>query len=67
MKKIFKIYGLDCVSCKFKIEKLLNDIEGINAEIDFESEIAKVEFNNIKAQEVFLKKIKEAGYQAVEI
>lgn len=67
MKKIFKIYGLDCVSCKFKLEKLLDDIEGLNAEIDFESEIAKIEFYNLEAQEKFLKKVKEAGYQAVEI
>ncbi len=67
MKKIFKINGIDCVSCKLKLETLLNEMKGVNAEIDYDTKIATIEFPDALSQENLLKKIKAAGYDAIEL
>lgn len=67
MKKMFKINGIDCVCCKIKLENLLKEIKGVNAKIDFDTEIATIEFLDKQSEKVLLEKIKSAGYDAIEI
>jgi copper chaperone CopZ len=49
-KKIYKLEGLDCSYCSTKIETELNNIEGINASVNFASSklTVKSEINSNK-------------------
>lgn len=58
MRKIFLLNGIDCPNCSLKIENKINDLDGVNfskinlvtqtVEIDFEIEVEKNLFENVK-------------------
>ena len=70
MKEIkLKIEGMHCTGCSNRLEKVLNNIEGVtSAQVNFDEKSAIVNFDEGK---VTIEKIKEniedAGFSAEEI
>lgn len=63
-KIVLKIKGMNCASCAARLEKSLNNIEGVyNAKVNFGFESAHISLNpNKVTKEILVKIIKETGY-----
>jgi P-type Cu+ transporter len=60
------IVGMTCASCARRVEKKLNEVEGVEATVNFATERATVEFEpGTVAPERLTKAVEAAGYQAV--
>jgi Cu+-exporting ATPase len=63
----FQIYGMTCVACAARIEKALNKLEGVQATVNFASEVARVSYTpGLAGAELLLSTIRKAGYEASE-
>lgn len=62
-KKTIIINGMHCASCATKIEKSLNEIEGVKATVNFAASKAYAECDKAKEDEI-VKKIEDLGYKA---
>lgn len=68
MDSELKLLGMTCVNCAAKIEKTLNEIDGVQASVNFATEKAHVVFPQDKIQlEDLIKAIQGVGYQAFAI
>ena len=67
-KTILPIKGMHCASCAVTIEKSLKKVSGVkNANVNFASEKASVEFDSTKTNESYLEKaVKDAGYEVIK-
>lgn len=59
-----KIEGMACGHCKAAVEKALNAIEGVEAQVDLAAETAVVQTEGVSA-EVLKKAVEDAGYEVV--
>jgi len=60
------IVGMTCASCASRVEKNLNQLEGVDATVNFATERATVEFDPVAvAAEDLAAAVEAAGYQAV--
>src|SRR5262245_13490281 len=60
------IEGMTCASCANRIEKRLNEVEGVTATVNFATERAAVEYDPASvAPEQLVGAVEEAGYGAV--
>ncbi len=66
MKKLFKINGIKNLGCKLKIEKSLNKLHAVEAELNIQTQIATIQMPKYMEKYV-LKKIKKMDYDAIEI
>lgn len=68
-KTTLKILGMNCKSCAKVIKYGLEEETGLkNADVDFNSAKAYLEFDSVKINLLKIKnKIKELGYDALEI
>lgn len=66
-KETIRISGMSCAACAARVEKVLNNLEGIkNAAVNLAVEKAVVEYdNNIISIEDIIDAIKKLGYDAV--
>lgn len=67
MKDIkLKIEGMHCTGCSSRLEKVLNNIEGVEkAKVSFEEEEAVITYDNDKVSEKqLIIEIEEAGFKA---
>jgi Cu+-exporting ATPase len=63
----FQICGMTCVACATRIEKALNKLEGVQATVNFASEVARVSYTpGLASTELLLSTIRKAGYEASE-
>jgi Cu+-exporting ATPase len=63
----FQIYGMTCVACAVRIEKGLNKLEGVRAQVNFATETARVRYvPGLAAVEQLAATIRTAGYEASE-
>jgi Cu+-exporting ATPase len=63
----FQIYGMTCVACATRIEKVLNQIPGVEAAVNFASETARVRYvPGLATPELLAGAIRKAGYEASE-
>lgn len=67
MKKLVKVFGIDCLECKAKIENSLEQLAGVSAEVDMEKELVLITMPTQVSDEVLLEKILQAGFRAVVI
>ncbi|MGH2799820.1 MAG: heavy metal translocating P-type ATPase, partial [Thermoleophilaceae bacterium] len=59
------ISGMSCASCVARIEKKLNQLEGVDASVSFATETASVDYDaGTVAPERLVEAVEEAGYQA---
>lgn len=67
MKKVIKVEGMSCGHCQSKVEKALNNIEGVDAKVDLKKKTATVTSVSDISDEVFRNAITEAGFSFVSI
>lgn len=63
-----KIEGMHCDGCAKRLEKVLNNIEGVeNAKVTFEEKYASVEYSeeNVDIEEI-KEAIVDAGFEVIE-
>jgi len=59
--------GMTCAACAARIEKVLNKLEGVHAEVNFASETARVRYlPGLSSVEQLTTAIRKAGYDASE-
>ena len=59
-----ELEGMTCASCAARIERKLNDLEGVEASVNLASEKAAVRFDERAAVEDLLHAVESAGYAA---
>ena len=65
MKKLVKIYGMHCLQCAIKVQDALNATPGVEAEIDYDKQIATVTTNKNVTDSMILSAISSCGYDGV--
>ncbi len=67
MEKKINISGMTCGHCSARVEKALNEIEGVEASVDLENAFATVKSNHIISDDVIKHVVEEAGYTVESI
>jgi len=67
MKKTMIVEGMMCVKCKGRVEKVLNAIEGVQAEVDLAAKTATITLTRDVADEVLAAAVTDAGFKVVSI
>lgn len=67
MKKIIVINGMSCGHCQARVEKALNEIEGVEAKVELKKNRAIVTLANVIEDQILSQAVTEAGYEVVSI
>lgn len=67
MKKVLKIEGMMCSHCTGRVDKALNDMDGVKATVSLEGKSAEVELTKDVSDEALVKAVTDAGYEVVDI
>ena len=67
MKKVLKIEGMMCNHCTGRVEKALNDLDGVTAEVSLEGKSATVTLSKEVSDETLVQTVTDAGYEVVDI
>lgn len=67
MTKIMKIEGMMCPHCSGRVNKVLNEIEGVSAEVNLEEKTATITLSAEVSDEILVKAVTDAGYEVVEL
>lgn len=67
MKKTMKIEGMMCGHCTGRVDKVLNALEGVRAEVSLEDKAAYLTITGDVSDELLKKTVEDEGYQVVEI
>lgn len=67
MKKIIEIKGMTCEHCRARVQKALNAIEGVAAEVDWKKGRAVVETNGTADDETLAAAVEQAGYEVLSV
>ena len=65
MEKIMKIEGMSCGHCSARVEKALNEIDGVSAHVSLEDKTAAITLLHEVADDVLRKAVTDAGYEVV--
>ncbi|MGN0135696.1 heavy metal translocating P-type ATPase [Anaerotignum sp.] len=67
MKKVLKIEGMMCSHCTGRVDKALNEMDGVSATVSLEGKCAEVELSKDISDEELVKVVTDAGYEVVDI
>ena len=67
MEKKMVINGMMCMHCVGRVDKALNEIEGVTATVDLESKTAAITLTSEVSDEVLVKTVTDAGYEVESI
>lgn len=67
MKKVVEIKGMSCEHCQNRVEKALNALPGITAEVSHKKGQALLSVTGDWNEEAVVKAVKDAGYEVVSI
>lgn len=67
MKKTMIIEGMSCSHCSGRVEKALNQLEGVTAQVNLETKTASIELTQGISDEQLKKAVEDAGYEVVSI
>ena len=67
MKKTMKIEGMMCGHCTGRVEKALNALDGVQAEVSLEDKAAYLTIDGDVSDETLKKAVEDEGYQVVGI
>ena len=67
MVKTLKIEGMKCPKCQAKAQKVLNEIDGVNATVDLDNKCATCECSDSVTDAMLTKAITDAGYEVVSV
>lgn len=66
-EKILHIYGMHCVNCQNRIEKALNQMEGVSAKVNLEKNIAVVTMDRNISDEILKITVENLDFKVTEI
>lgn len=67
MKKVLKIEGMMCGHCTGRVEKALNDMDGVSATVSLEGKSAEVTLSKDVSDAELIKTVTDAGYEVVDV
>lgn len=67
MKKIVKIKGMTCGHCSARVDKALNELEGVKAKVDLKKNLAIVSHDGTLADDRLKEAVENAGYEVTAI
>jgi len=67
MNKELTIKGMSCGHCVMHVEKALNAIQGVQANVDLSTNKAVLIMNQPVSDEILKKAVADAGYEVTEI
>ena len=67
MKKTMKIEGMMCGHCTGRVEKALNALDGVQAEVSLEDKAAYLTIDGDVSDDTLKKAVEDEGYQVVSI
>ncbi|MDD4969541.1 MAG: heavy metal translocating P-type ATPase [Paludibacter sp.] len=67
IEKTLQIKGMSCPHCSMRVEKVLNSIEGVEAQVDLESNSAKVKLTHEVSDETLKSAVDAIGYEVVDV
>ena len=67
MKKIMDIKGMTCEHCQARVEKVLNEIDGVEAKVELKKNRAIVNLKKDISEQTLRDTVTEAGYEVVGI
>ncbi len=62
MEKILKIDGMSCSHCSSRVEKVLNQIDGVSAVVNLEAKTATLTLTKEVPDEVLREAVEDAGF-----
>jgi len=67
VNKVITISGMNCMHCSNRVEEVLNQMEGVNAHVDLETQTASVILSREIDDSILIKTIEELGYKVMNI
>lgn len=67
MEKTMLIEGMSCGHCSSRVEKALNELDGVNATVDLDKKTAFIKLSKDVNDEVLEKAVTDAGYEVVSV
>ena len=67
MEKIVQIKGMSCMHCSARVEKALNNIDGVEAKVDLAANIATVKISKEVSDETLKTAVDNVGYEVTSI
>lgn len=67
MKKIMYIEGMTCKHCKTRVEKVLNELNGVTATVNLEEKTAVLEMDDNVDNDILKNIVEDAGYDVKNI
>ena len=67
MKKIMYIDGMTCKHCKARVEKVLNELNGVTATVNLEEKTAVLEMDDNVDNDILKNTVEDAGYDVKNI
>lgn len=65
--KIMHIEGMHCGNCKANVEKALNAISGVNAEVDLDAKTAQLSISKKVSDETLKNAVEDLGFEVMKI
>lgn len=62
MEKIIYVEGMTCNHCKIRVEKALNKLDGVNAQVELKEKKVKLTLTKLVDEKLLVKTIEDAGY-----
>ncbi len=66
-KKTFMVEGMTCENCKTRVERIINDMDGLLAKVNLKSKEVLISMEKEVRDEDIKAAIEKAGYEVVEI
>lgn len=67
MTKTMKIEGMMCEHCQARVEKILNDLDGVSAAVDLKAGTATCQCDDSVNNEVLSKAVTDGGYKVTAV
>ena len=67
MKKELIVEGMSCGHCSARVEKALNEIDGVQAKVDLESKTASVTLSKEVSDQALIQAVTDAGYEVTAV
>lgn len=66
MEKILKIDGMSCSHCSSRVEKVLNQIDGVSAVVNLEAKTATLTLTKEVSDDILREAVEDAGFSVAE-
>jgi Cu+-exporting ATPase len=67
MKKVMQISGMKCEHCRGRIERALNSLPGVHAEVSLKKKTAAIRLDSAISDDQMTRAVEAVGYKVVSI